>query len=101
MCAQTQHAFKPVYMSISVYESVHCVLRQMQLTVLSINTIFSSMLHDGGKVIFCSRRGGHFAEHRGGGGGGGGGDGGGGGPEEKRGVPCLCESTSTGFSRMK
>lgn len=69
MCAQTQHAFQPVYMSISGYESVHCVLRQMQLTVLSINTIFSSMLHDGGKVIFCSRRGRHFAEHREGGGG--------------------------------
>lgn len=41
---------------------MYCVLRQTQLTVLSINTNFSSMLHDKEKVIFCSWLGGHFAE---------------------------------------
>lgn len=96
MCARTQHAFQPVYMSISAYKSLHCVLRQMQLTVLSIKANFSSMLRNEEKVIFCSQLGDHFAEHE---------------REQEReregrtgrreGLPRLCESTSTGFSCMK
>lgn len=89
-------AFQPVYMSISVYEPMYCVSRQMQLTYLSINTDFGAVVHNREKVISCSCSGDHFAEHereqgrkRGGR------------TRRKAGLPHLCESTSTGFSCMK
>lgn len=56
-------AFQPVYMSISVYEPMYCVSRQMQLTYLSINTDFGAVVYNRGKVISCSCSGDHFAEH--------------------------------------
>lgn len=92
------HVHKRFFIHVHPSVRVHVprVSRQTQLTVLSINTNFVSVLHEEEKVIFCSLLGGHFAEHvreqeRETGGR----------RRRKEGVPCLCESTSTGFSCMK
>ncbi len=97
MCAKTSLLFNLFTCpSQCIYESMRCVLSQMQLTVVAINTNFSYMLLHEEKKIFCSPLGGHLAEHereqdgeRGGR------------TRREEGVLRLCESTSTGFSCMK